>query len=156
MFVHCKYDDLKHKGAKHRSTRHPMAHSWWLQINQRKQVDFFFFFSYKRSTLLKNCQDDLFLYVAYSRFLESRGVISRYIACCLCFVAACPYVLWWQVLTLSLFGESNIRIHLVILNLVWAVKQVMVLILPALCRTLFMFSLSWNVDWVSPECRNTG
>lgn len=44
MFVHCKYDDLKHKGAKHRSTRHPMAHSWWLQINQRKQVDFFFFF----------------------------------------------------------------------------------------------------------------
>lgn len=104
-----------------------------------KQIDFFF--SRKRSTLLKNCQDDLFFYFAYSRFFESRGVVSGSIACCVCFVAACTLVLCWQ--------ESNITTDLVTLNLVWAVTQVM--FLPALCRSLFMFSLSWNVDRVSPR-----
>lgn len=153
MFVHCKYDDLKHKEAKYRSMRHPVAYSWWLQINQRKQVDFFFHISGPHYWKLSRW---LVFMLAYSRFFESRDVTRRYLACCVCFVAACTHVLWWQVFTLSLSGESNIRTHPVTLNLVWAVKQVMVLFLPALCRTLFMFSLSWNVDWVSPECRNTG
>lgn len=40
------------------------------------------------------------------------------------------------------------------LNLVWAAEQVIELFLPALCRTLFMFSLSWNVNWV-PPCAET-
>lgn len=44
--------------------------------------------------------------------------------------------------------------HIVTLNLVWAAEQVIELFLPALCRTLFMFSLSWNVNWV-PPCAET-
>lgn len=56
---------------------------------------------------------------------------------------------------LSLSGESNIRTHLVTLNLVWALQQVTALFLPALWGTLSMFSLSWNVDWVSHECQKT-
>lgn len=62
-------------------------------------------------------------------FFES-GVIRRHLACCVCFVAACIHVLWWQVFTMSQSGESNIITHLVTLNLVWAGKQVMVLFLP--------------------------
>lgn len=65
-----------------------------------------------------------------------------YLACCVCFIAARAYV------------EKHIITHIVTLNLVWAAEQVIELFLLALCRTLFMFSLSWNVNWV-PLCAGT-
>lgn len=74
---------------------------------------------------------------------DSRGIISG-LSCLLCMLYCCTCIC----------GETDIITHIVTLNLVWAAEQVIELFLPALCRTLFMFSLSWNVNWV-PPCAET-
>lgn len=84
-----------------------------------------------------------FLTLNTTDIFDSRGITSG-LSCLLCMLYCCTYIC----------GETDIITHIVTLNLVWAAEQVIELFLPALCRTLFMFSLSWNVNWV-PPCAET-
>lgn len=103
-----------------------------------------FFPPYKLSTLLKKLSRLLVFILCILQILWKQRC-CHLLPCLLCMLCCCMYT---RALMTSLY---TVRTHLVTLNLLWAVKQVMVLFLPALCRTLFMFSLSWKVDWVFPR-----
>lgn len=101
MFEHCKYDDLKDKGAKYRSTRLPVAHSWWLQINQRKQV--VFHISGPHCWKLSRW---LVFILAHSRFFWEQRCYQS-LPCLLCMLCCCMYTC---ALMTSLYAVSIWRI----------------------------------------------